>query len=278
MKFEQALTKPVRALALGDGGRIAVLADEPSVNGGKGFRELPLPAMLKPKSDQTEELGIFFGRDYEPRIMGTRHTSDGDKPVYLRHVNGAWRDGRDEIGQLGSANRGDLWGELGTIDPELVCRTNAVCIIKRNSGWVTAPAGNVRRVVQLINGNVVGLDASGISSIDAKGWKVATPAPAWQTPRAFWTSNQEAWVASDDGLWHFASGAWTKTAPPIAEPRAFAGTSGTSVWIVGKGGAARFDGKAWQRVSLTGPLTVVAARAENDVWIGGDSGLFHLVP
>jgi len=255
-----------------------VLGDEPSVNSGKGFRELRLPPALKPRPEQTDEIEIFFGRDYEPRIMGTRHTSGGDRPVYLRHVNGAWRDGREEIGQLGSANRGDLWGELGTIDPELVCRTNAVCIIKRSSGWVTAPAGNVRRNVQLLGNNVWGLDASGISSIDAKGWKTALAAPAWQTPRAFLTLGDEAWVLSDDGLWRYSGGAWSKSSAPIAQPRAFWGLSTSAVWLVGQGGAARFDGKNWQPIAFAGPLSVVAGRAENDVWIGGDSGLFQLIP
>ena len=268
----------MRSLALGDGGRIAVLGDEPAVNGGKGFRELPLPAALQPKAGQTDDVAIFFGRDYEPRIMGTRHTSEGDRPVYLRHVNGAWRDGREEIGQLGSANHGDLWGELGTIDPELVCRTNAVCIIKRNSGWVTTKAGSAPRTVQLVNGNVFGLDASGVSSIDAQGWKTVLSAPAWSSPRAFWTSGSEAWVASDEGVFHFVAGAWSKSAAPIEGPRGFWGLAPSGVWLVGTGGAARFDGHVWQRLTLAGPLSVVAGRAENDVWIGGESGLFHVIP
>jgi len=278
MRFERLLAARVRSLALGDGGRVAVLADEPYLSDGKGFRELPLPVALKPKSGQADEVEIFFGRDFEPRLMGTRHTSDGDHPVYLRHVNGVWRDGREEIGQLGGANRGDLWGELGTVDPELVCRTNAVCIIKRNSGWVTAPAGSARQLVQLASGDVFGLAASGISSIDPKGWKTVIPAPAWQMPRAFWFSRDEAWVASDDGLWHFVTGTWSKSEAPIAGPRALWGLTSSSLWLVGQGGAARFDGAGWRRAALPGPFVVVSGRAENDVWIGGDSGLFHLSP
>ena len=278
LKFEQVFVGPVRSLALTDGARVAMLSDEPAVDNGKGFRELPLPAGLKPKSGQTDDVAIFFGRDYEPRIMGTRHASDGDRPVYLRHLNGAWRDGREEIGQLGSASRGDLWGELGTIDPELVCRTNAVCIIKRNSGWVTAPAGSVRRVAQLADGTVFGLDANGISGIDAKGWQLVIPAPTGVVPRAFWTSHGEAWLASEDALFHFAAGAWQKEPSPIAGPSAFAGADASAVWVVGQGGAALFDGRHWQLATLAGPLSTVAVRRGDDAWLGGAVGLFHAHP
>ncbi len=138
---EQVLDVPVTGIALGDGTRIAVLADPPRVGDRRGLHPLPLPSGLRAKPGENERLGIYFGRDNEPRIMGQRQTSAGEAAIYFRHLPNGWRDGREEIGQLGGTTRGALWGVLGGADPELVCRTGAVCIIKRQSGWTTVPRG-----------------------------------------------------------------------------------------------------------------------------------------
>jgi hypothetical protein len=274
----QALRVPVSSIALGDGSRIAVLADPPYVGDARGIHPVPLPAALRAKSAEADELRIFFGRDNEPRVMGTRRSATGEAPVYWRHTNAGWRDGREEIGQLGSTSRGGLWGVLGSADPELVCRTNAVCIIKRTSGWTTAPAGSTTRVVELRGGTLWGLDASGLAKIDVHGWSVAIAAPAWSEPQAFWTVENEAWVATTSELFHYVSGAWSKEEAVITAPTAFWGLRPDSVWVVGKGGAAHFDGHGWRRLSLPGPLGAVIGRSDTDLWFGGDAGLFRAQP
>jgi hypothetical protein len=92
-RFERELAVPISSIALGEGTRIAVLADSPYVGDAHGLRAFPLPRVLMPQADQTDELRIFFGRDNEPRIMGTRRSSAGEAPIYWRHTNSAWKDG-----------------------------------------------------------------------------------------------------------------------------------------------------------------------------------------
>src|SRR6185369_4311065 len=92
LTFTQLLSVPVSAIALGEGTRIAVLADTPYVGDARGLRPLPLPATLRPKATEVDQLGIFFGRDNEPRIMGSRKGQQGERAVYLRHLSSGWRD------------------------------------------------------------------------------------------------------------------------------------------------------------------------------------------
>jgi hypothetical protein len=272
---DQVLTVAVTSIALGEGSRIAVLADPPYLGDARGVRAAPLPNGLRPKPEQRDQAQIFFGRDNEPRIMGTRRSSAGEAPIYFRHTNAGWRDGREEIGQLGSATAGGLWGVLGNADPELVCRVSSLCIIKRSSGWATAPAGPHARLVELEAGTLWGLDASGLATIDAHGWSTVVPAPVWTEPRAFWATQGEAWVAAGDELYHYQAGAWSKIPAPIAEVQAFWGARADSLWLVGTGGAAHYDGHDWRALAIAGPLYAVRGRTDSDVWFGGGRGHFH---
>ncbi|HKO51238.1 MAG TPA: hypothetical protein VJV79_26195 [Polyangiaceae bacterium] len=280
--FKLALTRllsvPVSAIALGEGTRIAVLADMPYVGDARGLRPLPLPARLRPTASEVDQLGIFFGRDNEPRIMGSRRGERGERAVYLRHLQTGWRDGREEIGQLGGPAPGGLWGVLGSADPELVCRTDAICIIKRNSGWTTAKAGPVTRLVTLQDGVLWGLEAAGISGIDAQGWSLAIPAPDWSEPRAFWATRGEAWVSSAHELYHYRSGQWQTVPSPVGRVASFWGAGPNSLWLVGSGGAAHFDGQSFRLAELAGPLGVVRGRSDSELWFGGDAGLFRASP
>jgi hypothetical protein len=277
----QWLTVPIHSLALGTAARVAALGDEPYLGDAHGFHPLPLPPALHSKPGDTDDWRIFFGRDNEPRIMGKRRSSAGESAVYYRHTSAGWRDGREEIGQLGGTTHGGLWGVLGAVDPELVCRANAQCIIKRTSGWATAPAGPAPRSVELWGGTLWGLDASGLANVDAHGWAVVLPAPqhAWaQAPRAFWATSGQAWVAESGELFHFAGGDWSREPAPIADPAAFWAADAGSVWVVGRGGAAHFDGHGWRLLAIAGPLSAIAARADDELWFGGDAGLFQVHP
>jgi len=278
LTVSQLLSVPVSAIALGEGTRIAVLADMPYVGDARGLRPLPLPAMLRPKASEVDQLGIFFGRDNEPRIMGSRRGEKGERAVYLRHLPSGWRDGREEIGQLGGPTPGGLWGVLGSADPELVCRAGAICIIKRNSGWTTAPAGPVTRLVTLQDGVLWGLEMGGISGIDKKGWALAIPAPAWSEPQAFWATYGEAWVSTAQDLFHHRQGKWQTVPSPVGRATSFWGTRPDSVWVVGSKGGAHFDGQSFRPVELAGPLAVVRGRSETELWFGGEAGLFRAQP
>jgi hypothetical protein len=79
---DKVLAVSVSSIALGEGSRIAVLGNEPYVIDIRGARSLPLPNAFRAKPEQREELRIFFGRDNEPRIMGTRRAESGESPVY----------------------------------------------------------------------------------------------------------------------------------------------------------------------------------------------------
>lgn len=278
LTLTRVLSVPVSAIAMGEGTRVAVLADTPYVGDARGLRPLPLPATLRPKASEVDELGIFFGRDNEPRIMGTRRGDKGERAVYLRHLPNGWRDGREEIGTLGGPAAGGLWGVLGSADPELVCRAGVTCIIKRNSGWTTAPAGPVKRIVTLQDGLLWGLEATGISGIDAHGWALVIPAPGWAEPRAFWATRGEAWVSTANELFHYRDGKWAAVASPVGVAASFWGSRRDSVWVVGSAGAAHFDGQRFEPIAMSGPLTVVRGRSDAELWFGGEAGLFRAEP
>ena len=278
VEVKQVLTVPVRAIGVGEGSRVAALSDTPYVGDARGLRALPLPTALQAKPGDIDQGGIFFGRDNEPRIMGTRRSGSAEAPIYWRHLPNGWRDGREEIGQLAGPARRGLWGVLGSADPELVCRVDAQCIIKRISGWTSAPAGAVERSVTLQDGVLWGLDPSGIAGIDAHGWALAilAPSPAWPTPRAFWATRGEAWVSAEEKLFHFTEGTWHELPCLVGEAFAFWGTRPDSIWMVGSRGAAHFDGHEFRALSVGGPLRAVRGRSDAEVWLGGDAGLFRV--
>ncbi len=281
LEFVQVLSTPVRWIALGEGTRVAVLSDPPQVGDERGLHPLPLPAALRAQAGEVDDARIYFGRDNEPRIMGTRHSGALDKPIYWRHTAAAgWRDGREEIGQLGGPAHSGLWGVLGSADPELVCRVGAQCIIKRTSGWTTAPAGAAQRGVVLQDGVLWGLDASGISGIDAHGWALAIPAPPAlaPVPRAFWATREEAWLSTEREIYRFHAGTWSTLPLPFSEVTCWWGRTAESVWLVGNGGIARFDGTGFRTSAVPGQMRVIVGRPNGEIWFGGDAGLFRPAP
>ncbi|HEY3252798.1 MAG TPA: hypothetical protein VGJ91_02585, partial [Polyangiaceae bacterium] len=159
-----------------------------------------------------------------------------------------------------------------------VCRTGAICIIKRNSGWTTAPAGTLTRLVTLQDGVLWGLEAGGISGIDAHGWTLAIAAPAWSEPQAFWATRGEAWVSTAQELFHHREGKWQSVPSPVGRVTSFWGARADSLWLVGSAGAAHFDGQGFRPVALPGPLRVVRGRTDSELWFGGDAGLFRAEP
>jgi hypothetical protein len=255
---------------------VGVLADQPSVGVARGPAPLPLPAALRAKPGDVDRLGIYFGRDNEPRVMGSRMGESGERAVYWRHLPNGWRDGREEIGQLGGAVPLGLWGVLGSADPELVCRVNSLCIIKRRSGWTLAPAGAIERLVTLQEGVLWGLDGSGIAGIDKRGWATVIAAPSAWKPRAFWATAGEAWVSTADELWHFHDGKWASITSPVGAVSALWGASRASVWLAGAHGAAHFDGKDLRATTLREPLAAANGRSDDEVWLGGPTGLYRV--
>jgi len=101
------------------------------------------------------------------------------------------------------------------------------------------------------------------------------PAPEWSAPRALWATNGEARVATENDLFHFRAGAWRREPVPVVEPAAFWGLRPDSIWVVGKGGAAHIDCQSWRSLAM-GSFSAVAGRADDELWFGGDAGLFRV--
>jgi hypothetical protein len=275
--FKQELDVPVHAIGLGDPPLVAVLSNEPRVRDKRGFRELPIPAALRPKASETEVTNIFFGRDNRARIMGTRNTATGPESVYLRWLDTGWRNGREEIGRLGNSPRGGLYGILGLDDPEVVCRAGDVCIIKRISGWKTLAAGPEPRLVSVRDNTAWALDSTGVSALSPEGWNLFAGSPPFKKPNGFWSDGKLAWVAEGSQLFQFADGRWTSVASPIGTVTSLWGSAADQIFAVGEAGAALWDGKQWAVVAgAPAKLRVILGRGKDYLWIGGESGLYQV--
>src|SRR5688500_4646372 len=82
--FQRVLEAPAHSLAFGEKGRVAALGDDAWLDRGKGFEKMPKPPR------PTAEVGIYFGRDNQPRLMGYERTASGETSVYLRWLKESW--------------------------------------------------------------------------------------------------------------------------------------------------------------------------------------------
>jgi len=262
-----ALERPPHAAALG--------AASIWVHDAKGWRAEPLPASARPA--RGVDVAIFYGRDHRVRVMGTRTSGGEPQGVYLRWLPGGFRADSGEIGKLASP-KGGLLGVLGIDDPEIVCRPGDICIIKRVSGWTMIAAPEDLRRVAL--GAGVGWGIAGRKLVRLGGaWEVVGPPGAWEAEGGLFATKDRAWVIETTrGRIHLFDGAtWQVLASPLANPRGGSATSAESVWLVGDGGLAHFNGKVWRVAKdAPGPLAAIATRGDQDVWVGGARGLFHV--
>jgi hypothetical protein len=240
---------------------------------GTTARELPAPKL--PAGAAVE---IFFGRDNQPRLMGfAPGDGSGEIPVYLRFRHGVFRPEPSELGPLGAA-RGALYGVLGFADPEVVCRPRELCLVKRTTGWGRVAAHDAPARIVLSAGSVFALHAAHIERLGERGWSRLEPVRAFEQPLAAWLApNGELWVVdrSAGGLFRLKSGQWEALASPVAEPRAIFGRSERSVFVVGRSGAAEFDGSRFGCVQgVDGPLQLALA-VGNEVWLAGESGVYR---
>lgn len=276
---KRVLEGAVKSIAIGEKGRVAVLADVPQLLIAGAWKRIELPERYRAKQGERDATRIFFGRDNLPRLMGARTASDGSvSSVYLRWRGGAWQTARSEIGKLGRGEPGGLYGVLGHADPEVVCKQGMLCIIKRRTGWTTLdePAPGERPYVELFGEHARVLTGSRVIRLDGARWKPLAKLGS-DDATGMWTDGERPWVAhaSSSELSRWNGEAWSRSPAPIAGPRRFWGKPG-DVWLVGDGGAAHHDGKAWRRVAgVAGPLRVVAG-GEKRVLLGGDAGLLEL--
>jgi hypothetical protein len=267
---------PVVSLALGEA-RAAALSDEPWIHERGAWRRIPIPEKLRIHADRGDTARIFFGRDDRPRLMGTRRRDGAPSILYLRFRNDQWREEPNELAKLRNPPAQGLWGVLGHADPEVVCKIDDGCIIKRRSGWKQMPAGSLSPRVELHHGVAWALRAGHVERLDEdRRWTdIGAPAP-FREPGGVWAQGDEVWVSEPaTGRLHRWDGkSWSSEQAPVSEPRGFWGSSPRDLWLAGAEGLARHDGQRWSLVEGTaGPLQEVHGRGR-EVWAAGSAGVW----
>ena len=272
-QLERVFDKPCRALALDREPYVAALGDDAvTVTDKRGTHTEALPAALRGAG---VDVGVFFGRDYRVRIAGTAHTPQGDEVRYYRSLPEGLKPALDELGPLGHRGAPGLVAQLGTADPEIVCRPGQSCLIKRVSGWAkaSAPAGLSRVGLSLGNGWAI----AGSSFFNlGKDWLAVSAPSTWQKADDAFVRGSEACVVEHDAsrLHHFDGKAWRSSAAPVAGPRSVWGSE-ESLWIAGDGGAAVFSDGAFRKVEGVTGVAQVLGRSIDDVWLCSSQGVFR---
>ena len=261
LSFRKVVDAPVHSIALGKAGRVAALGAEAWLDAGKGFEKLPAP----PGAGAGDQ--IYFGRDNLPRVMGS---------VYLRWRGGAWQRAASELGRLAPP----LYGVLGHDDPEVVCKPNDACIIKRLTGWKTIPPLPGTPEVVLTKDTAWAFEGKQLWRLENDAFTSFGGAVPFDRAVGLWAdSANDVWVAAARGLHHFDGKAWSQHASPTSNPRALWGTASDDVWLASEGGAAHWDGQAWSRVTgASEPVEVVIGSGPKDVWLAGKSGVWKGTP
>jgi len=274
--FRRVETTPVVSLGVGKPPKVAFLGSgEALIGEGKGLSRVPVGDA--PSAELSIE--IFFGRDDQPRLMGTRRTPASGKAqaYYRRYKGGRFQPEPSELGPLAGGD-GPLYGVLGHADPEVVCRPGLFCLVKRTTGWSRAPAHSVPVRVVLAGGTAWALHPDRIERLEKDRWVPIVPERTFGDPSALFVDSDGApWVveSKSDAVTRLVKGGWETTASPVRGARAIWGSAPNDVWLVGASGAARFDGTSWRDVSgVPGPLSLIAF-APPSLWLAGPAGVFE---
>jgi hypothetical protein len=271
----------VSSLATGKPPKIAALgAGEAFVFDGASFSRISVPETRDPELS----VEIFFGRDDQPRLMGYRRSGGTDAsraaPYYRRYKGGRFQPEPGELGPL-AAPEGALYGVLGYADPEVVCRPGQFCLVKRVTGWGRAPAHAAPARILLAGPTAWALHRDRVERLDRDRWVALTPERAWDEPVSLFVDpSGVVWVveAERNAVTRLAGDHWESTAVPLRGPRAIWGAAPNDLWLVGDGGAAHFDGRAWALVpGMSGPLALILHSPPN-LWLAGGAGLFRGAP
>jgi hypothetical protein len=271
--FERVLDTPCRALALDREPYVAALGDDAvTVFDKRGRHEERLPDALR---GSAISLGVFFGRDYRVRVAGTAHTSVGDEVRYYRSLPGGLKPALDELGPLGARGGPGLVAQLGTADPEIVCRIGQSCLIKSINGWAKASAPSGLERVGLSLGNGWALAGGAFYNLK-KDWAAVTAVGPWRKADDAFVRSDHACVVEHDAsrLHHFDGHDWHSSSAPINGPRSLWGSE-DSLWVAGDGGAARADDSGFRKVDAPQNVAQVLGRSSSDVWLCAASGLYR---
>ncbi len=291
LRFERVLEVSVCTIAI-DKNNLGVLADDPWFMERGRWKKVPLPTGFGGCSESSEgDAGadgtrgfweMFFGRDNKPRLMGYQgETSQGAArmPIYMRFTNNAWRPGWEEIGRLGRARPGALYGVLGNDDPEVVCKEGEQCIVKRQTGWKTIDAEQGVCLVRLCGSQPWAIRGAQVYRLAAgdERWDRVADNPPWAQASSFWATDGKLWVIADQGkLYMHDGGTWVRVASPVGRASDVWAASANEVWIAGQAGVGFYDGTQWVRAAgIQGAMRRVVGRGPGDIWVGGESGLWH---
>lgn len=276
--FTHELDQPVTSIALGEK-RVAALGADAFLADKDRLQKIALPVALRPSSEGSAR--IFFGRDDLPRIMGTRLHEGAPAQLYARYRGGRWIAEKSEVGRLLSPPGKPLWGVLGHADPEVACKHDDVCIIKRLTGWKTIAAGTGTPLVELFGGAAWALHPDHVAKLDADTrWIEAGVQVGKAAPFAHATGiavvGEDIWIteAGTDSLHRYVAGSWTTERSPVREPRGLWVAARDDVWLTSAEGLAHHDGKGWSLVrGVRGPVSEIRARG-TEIWVGGSSGVW----
>jgi hypothetical protein len=279
---ERPVEAPVHSLAIDpERGKVAALGEDPWLFDGQSWRPIPLPVALRPKHGERDEARIYFGRDYQPRIMGSRIGADGPRPLYLRFKQGSWREEPRELGAFAAKPHAGLYGVLGWDDPELVCKVGEFCLVKQRSGWsqvpLPVPAPRMALRIDLGPGGLYALlDRQLLRLGDGRWNPVGGEGPWTQEPAAASLGPGGAWVSvpREQAIYQHDGQSWIRHSSPVREPRGLWSGTDHELWIAGADGVGYFDGaRFWRVVGLAGPVTEVIGRGDRR-WFGGSGGVW----
>lgn len=116
---------------------------------------------------------------------------------------------------------------------------------------------------------------------DGKPWLVEIDGePLPQIQAIAGAGPDDVWIAfgadRDGGLVHFDGRRFAKAEVPLGVPTGLAATS-SALWVAARGGVGLHEGGVVKRiVGIEGSVRIVAAAGKDDVWVGGDDGLWHV--
>lgn len=281
------LEKEVAFLIAGESRRLAVLAKDGASTVPHRFEHDRWEALELPEPLRTADpakLGIYFGRDNRPRLMGFQGQADAARMVYLRFKDGSWQDQRSELGGLASDSAA-LFGVLGERDPEVVCKVGLpTCLLKSRKGWKDVKSSlPPTAVVRAFLGKGYALTSEGVFRADDAGFTRVGPPPPWKTPATgFWVGEGDIVAVVEPALDRIytlpiASGAWVEQASPIAGPRDITGPTAER-WLAGDGGLAVLSAQGPKRVGSADLSFSRVIQDGNRVVAGGRSGVLLVTP
>lgn len=239
------------------------------LRGRQGWSSLIIPASAR--SSNASTVGLFLGRDFRLRLMGTTEAAPA-RTIYLRGFETGFRPAPEEIAKLARGTE-PLFGVLGLADPEVVCRAGDVCLVKSVRGWRTVPAPPEPGPMVLDAGRVLLVSGAQLWELRDQ-WQPLGPPGPWERADALAVVGDSVLVVETAAsrLHHLTAATFTSHPSPIERPRSVF-SLGSSFWLAGSG-LAYFDGTRYWRHTLRAELNSVDGTRE-ELWLGGPDGLYR---